>query len=59
MLCCFVLAVLSSLVFYALMRSKLTLKVMLSCSVLSDSFQPPWTVAHQALLSIGLSRQED
>ena len=31
---------------------------MLSCSVFSDSLQPPWTVAHQAPLSIGLSQQE-
>ena len=30
---------------------------MLSCSVISNSL-PPWTAAHQAPLSIGLSRQE-
>ena len=28
------------------------------CSVLSDSLWPPWTVAHQAPLSIEFSRQE-
>ena len=28
------------------------------CSVLSDSLRPPWTVAHQALLSMGFFRQE-
>ena len=31
---------------------------MLSHSVGSDSFVIPWTVAHQALLSIEFSRQE-
>ena len=30
-----------------------------SCSVLSDSFATPWTVAHQASLSTGFSRQEN
>ena len=30
----------------------------LSCSVLSNSFVTPWTVAHQAPLSMGFSRQE-
>ena len=30
----------------------------LSCSVMSDSLRPPWTVAHQAPLSMGFSRQE-
>ena len=30
---------------------------MLSCSVMSDS-PVPWTVAHQAPLSMGFSRQE-
>ena len=29
-----------------------------SCSVVSDSAWPPWTAAHQAPPSIGLSRQE-
>ena len=29
-----------------------------SCSVMSDSLQPPWAVAHQAPLSIGFPRQE-
>ena len=28
------------------------------CSVLSDSFATPWTVAHQASLPMGFSRQE-
>ena len=27
--------------------------------VVSDSFVTPWTVAHQAPLSVGFSRQED
>ena len=30
----------------------------LSSSVLSDSFVTPWTVAHQAPLSLGFPRQE-
>ena len=29
-----------------------------SCSVMSDSLQPPWTVAHQALPSMEFSRQK-
>ena len=29
-----------------------------SCSILSDSFATPWTIAHQAPLSMGFSRQE-
>ena len=29
-----------------------------SCSVVSDSFVTPWTVAHQAPLSMGFSRQD-
>ena len=28
------------------------------CSVVSDFFATPWTVAHQARLSMGFSRQE-
>ena len=28
------------------------------CSVMSDSFETPWTVAHWALLSMGFSRQK-
>ena len=31
---------------------------MFSCSVMSNSFATPWTVAHQAPLSMGFSRQE-
>ena len=31
---------------------------MLSCSVSSDSFATPWTVARQAPLSMGFPRQE-
>ena len=31
---------------------------MLSCSVVSDSFGIPWTVAHQTAPSMGFSRQE-
>ena len=34
------------------------LLLMFSCSVVSNSFTTPWTVAHQAPLSIGFSRQE-
>ena len=30
----------------------------LSCSVLSNSFETPWTVAHQAPLSMGFPRPE-
>ena len=30
----------------------------ISCSVVSDSFATPWTVAHQAPLSVGIPRQE-
>ena len=29
-----------------------------ACSVMSDSFENPWTVAHQGLVSMGFSRQE-
>ena len=32
--------------------------MLFSPSVLSDSFLTPWTVAHQAPLSMGFSRQE-
>ena len=31
---------------------------MLSCSVISDSFETPWIIALQAPLSMGFSRQE-
>ena len=31
---------------------------MFSCSVVSDSLLTPWTIAHQAPLSMGFSRQE-
>ena len=34
------------------------IKCMRACSVVSDSFVTPWTVAHQAPLSMGFSRQE-
>ena len=34
------------------------IKCMCACSVVSDSFVTPWTVAHQAPLSMGFSRQE-
>ena len=30
----------------------------LLCSIVSDSLRPPWTIAHQAPLSLGFSRQE-
>ena len=30
-----------------------------SLQVMSDSLQPPWTVAHQAPLSMGLPKEED
>ena len=32
--------------------------VIVSCSVLFDSFATPWTIAHQAPLSMGFPRQE-
>ena len=32
--------------------------VCVSCSVVSTSFLTPWTIAHQAPLSMGFSRQE-
>ena len=32
--------------------------LLFSCKVVSDSFATPWTVAHQAPLSIGFPRQE-
>ena len=32
--------------------------LLLSCSVMSDSFVTPWTVSHQAPLSMGFPRQE-
>ena len=38
-------------------RARITLYV-LRRSVVSDSFVKPWTVAHQAHLSMGFSRQE-
>ena len=34
------------------------LLLLFSCSVVSDSFVTPWTIAHQALLSMGFFRQE-
>ena len=34
------------------------LLLLFSCSVMSDSFTAPWTIAHQAPLSMGFSRQE-
>ena len=38
--------------------SLFTSTYMLSCSVISYSLWPPWTVTHQALLSVEFSRQE-
>ena len=32
--------------------------LLFSCSVVSDSLETPWTIAHQAPLSMGFSRQE-
>ena len=32
--------------------------LLFSCSVVSDSFATPWTVDHQAPLSMGFSRKE-
>ena len=32
--------------------------LLFSCSVVSDSLPTPWTVAHQAPLSMGFLRQE-
>ena len=34
------------------------LLLLFSCSVMSDSFATPWTVAHQTPLSMGFPRQE-
>ena len=34
------------------------LELLLSCSVVSDSLRPPWTIAHQAPLSMEFSQQE-
>ena len=34
------------------------LLLLLSCQVTSDSFATPWTVGHQALLSMAFPRQE-
>ena len=36
----------------------LILLMLFSCSVVSDSFVTPWTVAHQAPLSMGFPRRE-
>ena len=30
-----------------------------ACSIMSDSFETPWTVAHKAPLSVEFPRQED
>ena len=35
-----------------------TLSLLLNCSVMPSSFASPWTVAHQAPLSMGLPTQE-
>ena len=35
-----------------------SLFLLFSCSVMSDSFTAPWTIAHQSPLSMGFSRQE-
>ena len=35
-----------------------TYKLCVNHSVMSDSLEPPWTVAHQASLSMEFSRQE-
>ena len=45
-----------SLMFPPKVRHKVT--TVISHSVLSDFFATAWTVAHQALLSLGFSRQE-
>ena len=39
-------------------QSVLKMSALLSRSVMSDSLETPWTVAHQAPLSMGFSRQE-
>ena len=39
-------------------RLNLSFLLLFSCSVMSDSFAIPWTVAHQAPLSMGFSRPE-
>ena len=32
--------------------------MLFSCSVMSDSLQPPWTIAYKGPLPVGFSRQE-
>ena len=39
-------------------QCKCMLFLLFSCSVMFNSFATPWTVAHQAPLSIGFPRQE-
>ena len=39
-------------------RIQRCMRLLFSCSVVSNSFAIPWTVAHQAPLSMGFSRQE-
>ena len=43
---------------FSLHFSVVDAKCVLSCLVMSDSFMTPWTVAHQAPLSMGFLRQE-
>ena len=44
--------------FYVLRFSTYPIKIYISCSLVSDSSRPPWTVAHQAPLSMEFSWQE-
>ena len=39
-------------------RKAVALRESVSCSVVFDSLRPLWTIAHQAPLSMGCSRQE-
>ena len=41
-----------------ILEGKLLLLLSFSCSVVSDSFVTPWTVAHQAPLCLGVPKQE-
>ena len=41
---------------YYSVRTLLFNFLLFSCSVVSDSLQPPWTAAHQASLSFTISR---
>ena len=57
--CCFYIMRLRLIFRDRLILTKITkITCMLSCSVISNSLWPPWTVAHQAPLSMQFPRQE-